>query len=133
MAHQKMESIKEQCLRLMLLLSAQGLCIEVISAVMGKLQKNGSSELDSALIRYFVSGLLDTVQPPLSEPFCNSFGGLLVERQCVDALKSQHFEKDRRAQLIQLINQIETQAAWTDVQPLLSTVKSVYSAGEVLN
>ena len=132
-SHQKMESIKEQCLRLMLLLSAQGLCIEVISAVMGKLQKNGSSELDSALIRYFVSGLLDTVQPPLSEPFCNSFGGLLVERQCVDALKSQHFEKGRRAQLIQLINQIETQAAWTDVQPLLSTVKSVYSAGEVLN
>ncbi|KAL7441664.1 hypothetical protein ACHAXM_007947 [Skeletonema potamos] len=136
-SHQKMESIKEQCLRLMLLLSAQGMCIEVISAVKDKLRKNGSSELDSALIRYFVSGLLDTVQPPLTEPFCNSFGGLLVERQCVDALKSQHFEKGRRAQIIQLINQVETQGKeariWTNVQPLLSTIKSVYSAGEVIN
>eukprot|EP00984_Skeletonema_dohrnii_P010804 scaffold4237_cov105-Skeletonema_dohrnii-CCMP3373.AAC.5 len=138
-SHQKMESIKEQCLRLMLLLSAQGLCIEVISAVKDKLRKNGSSELDSALIRYFVSGLLDTVQTPLTVPFCNSFCGLLVERQCVDALKSQHFENGRRAQIIQLINQVETDGKriderfWTNVRPMLTAVKSVYSAGEVLN
>ncbi|KAL7449091.1 hypothetical protein ACHAWC_001186, partial [Mediolabrus comicus] len=32
-SHQKMESIKEQCLRLMLLLLTKGLCLEVISAV----------------------------------------------------------------------------------------------------
>mmetsp|Transcript_1482 Transcript_1482/g.3059 ORF Transcript_1482/g.3059 Transcript_1482/m.3059 type:complete len:922 (+) Transcript_1482:164-2929(+) len=138
-SHQKMESIKEQCLRLMLLLSAQGLCIEVISAVKDKLRKNGSSELDSALIRYFVSGLLDTVQTPLTAPFCNSFCELLVERQCVDALKSQHFENGRRAQIIQLINQVETDGKriderfWTNVRPMLTAVKSVYSAGEVLN
>jgi len=138
-SHQKMESIKEQCLRLMLLLSAQGLCIEVISAVKDKLRKNGSSELDSALIRYFVSGLLDTVQTPLTVPFCNSFCGLLVERQCVDALKSQHFENGRRAQIIQLINQVETDGKrsderfWANVRPMLTAVKSVYSAGEVLN
>lgn len=135
-SHQKMESIKEQCLRLMLLLSAQGLCIEVISAVQDKLRKNGSSELDSALIRYFVSGLLDTVQPPLTVPFCNSFFGLLLERQCVDALKSQHFEKRRRDEIIQLINQVEGQGSearfWSNVQQMLSNVKSVYSAGEVL-
>ena len=140
-SHQKMESIKEQCLRLMLLLSAQGLCIEVISAVKDKLRKNGSSELDSALIRYFVSGLLDTVQPPLTVPFCNAFCGLLVESQCLDALKSQHFEQGRRAQIIRLVNEIENQAGgegngarfWSDARPILSTVKSVYSTGEVVN
>jgi len=72
-------------------------------------------------------------------PFCNSFCGLLVERQCVDALKSQHFENGRRAQIIQLINQVETDGKrsderfWTNVRPMLTAVKSVYSAGEVLN
>ena len=136
-SHQKMESIKEQCLRLMLLLSAQGLCIEVISAVKDKLRKNGSSELDSALIRYFVSGLLHTVQPPLTVPFCNSFFGLLLERQCVDALKSQHFAKSRHDEITQLVNQVESQGNearfWSNVRPMLSNVKSVYSAGAVLN
>lgn len=134
-SHQKMESIKEQCLRLMLLLSAEGLCIEVTSAVKGKLQKNGSSDLDSALIRYFVSGMLDIIQPPLTVPFLNSFGGLLVERQCIDALNSQYFETGRRAQIVQLFNQVENQAdnekkgtsIVNSVKLLLSTIKSVYS------
>lgn len=137
-SHQKMESLKEQCLRLMLLLSAQGLCIEVVSAVKDKLRKNGSSELDSALIRYFVSGLLDTVQLPLSVPFCDAFCGLLVESQCVDALKSQHFEQNRRAQITRLINDIEIQAGGEgnearDARPILSTVKSLYSTDKGVN
>ncbi|KAL7452957.1 hypothetical protein ACHAWC_004657, partial [Mediolabrus comicus] len=133
-SHQKMESIKEQCLRLMLLLLTKGLCLEVISAVKGKLRKNGTSELDSALIRYFVSGVLDIIQPPFTVPFCKSFCDLLVERQCIDALKSQHFDTSRRAQIIQLFNQDESTeekgGGWNNIQPLLSTVKSVYSVGK---
>ena len=138
-SHQKMESIKEQCLRLMLLLSVQGLSLEVIAAVQNKLRKKSSSELDSALIRYFVSGLLDTVQPPFAVSFCNSFCELLIERRCVDALKSQHFENSRRIQIIELIKRIESEDEGNGtsflerVRTRLSTVKSVYSTRELLN
>ncbi|KAL3817077.1 hypothetical protein ACHAXA_000127 [Cyclostephanos tholiformis] len=60
-SHQKMQSIKEQSLRLMLWLSTQGLSLVVISAVQGKLEKGGgsSSDMDSALVRYFLVGMID--------------------------------------------------------------------------
>eukprot|EP00584_Thalassiosira_punctigera_P012740 CAMPEP_0172549052 /NCGR_PEP_ID=MMETSP1067-20121228/18230_1 /TAXON_ID=265564 ORGANISM="Thalassiosira punctigera, Strain Tpunct2005C2" /NCGR_SAMPLE_ID=MMETSP1067 /ASSEMBLY_ACC=CAM_ASM_000444 /LENGTH=138 /DNA_ID=CAMNT_0013336373 /DNA_START=96 /DNA_END=508 /DNA_ORIENTATION=- len=41
-SHRKMQSIKEQCLRLMLWLTTQGLSLAVISAVQSKLERGGS-------------------------------------------------------------------------------------------
>jgi len=103
-SHQKMQSIKEQCLRLLLYISTQGLSLAVISALQNKLQKGVSSEIDSALIRYFISGLLDIVQPPLSLPFVRSLSSFLLEGQCVDALlQSRHFEEGKRARLGELV------------------------------
>jgi len=66
-SHRKMESIKEQCLRLMLWLSAQGLVLDVISAL-------SWSDMDSALIRYFFMGILEIVQAPLSLSFVRALG-----------------------------------------------------------
>ncbi len=85
-------------------MSTQGLSLAVISALQNKLQKGGSSEIDSALIRYFISGLLDIVQPPLSLPFVRSLSSFLLEGPCVDALlQSRHFEEGRRVRLRELV------------------------------
>ena len=136
-SHQKMQSIKEQCLRLMLWMSTQGLSLAVISALQNKLHKGGTSEIDSALIRYFVSGMLDIVQPPLSLPFVQAFGSFLMERPCMNALQSQHFEARRKAQIVKLMkhfdaaladSQILTDAPLEDDSLLVSTLKSTYSS-----
>jgi hypothetical protein len=113
---------------LLLFLSAQGMSLAVISAVR-------SSEIDSALLRYFVSGMLEIVQPPLSLPFVRGFGSLLMERPFVDTLISQHFEASKRYQIVQLIHQFEAAFTVKGAAPseadaaLLTMLKSTYVKG----
>ena len=123
-----MESIKEQCLRMMLWLATQGLSLPVIRAVQNMLE---SGVVDSALIRYFFAGMLEIVQAPLSLPFVRAFGGLMMKRPCVDALKSSHFEHSKRAKIVWLIDQFEfadstNGVSWEEDESLLSTLKSTY-------
>eukprot|EP00804_Cyclotella_cryptica_P013920 CCRYP_002434-RA/>CCRYP_002434-RA protein AED:0.07 eAED:0.07 QI:141/0.85/0.87/1/1/1/8/45/929 len=131
-SHQKMQSIKEQCLRLMIWLSTQGMALSVICAVREKLEK-GSSEMDSALVRYFMSCLLETVQPPFSLPFIRTLSGMLLERPCIDTLTSQLFDDHKRSQLSQLIVQFEEAFTAKNVTPskedelVLSTLKTYYA------
>jgi len=121
-SHRKMESIKEQCLRLMLWLSAQGLVLDVISAL-------SWSDMDSALIRYFFMGILEIVQAPLSLSFVRALGGLMLKTPCVDALTSKHFVE--KGQIIELINMFDAafdcQEGWDGDKTLLSTLKSTYT------
>ena len=126
-SHQKMSSIKEQCVRLMLWLSTQGLSLSVISAVQSKLERGGSSELDSSLIRYFFAGMLEIVRPPLSLAFVRALGELMLKRPCVDALQSRLFDDSSRKQIVQLVAQFEAtgDAQRTD-KSLLSMLKSTY-------
>ena len=90
----------------MIWLSTQGMVIAVISAVREKLQK-GSSEMDSALVRYFVSGLLEVMQPPFSLSFVRVFSGMLMQRPCIDTLTSQLFDSSKKMQLSNLISHFE--------------------------
>ena len=121
-SHRKMESIKEQCLRLMLWLSAQGLVLDVISAL-------SWSDMDSALIRYFFMGILEIVQAPLSLSFVRALGGLMLKTSCVDALTSKHFvEKEQIVQLIDMFDAaFDCQEGWDEDEALLSTLKSTYT------
>lgn len=124
LSHQKMQSIKEQSLRLMLVLMTQGLSLMVLSAVQSKLEvdgaSSGSSEMDSSLIRYFFAGILEISRPPLSMAFVRALGNLMLKRPFVDALQgSQPCEKDsNQDQIIQLVSQFES-AVTDDVQKLV--------------
>jgi len=128
-SHRKMQSIKEQCLRLMLWLSTQGLSLAVLSAVQNKLEKGGS-EMDSALVRYFFTGILEIVRHPFSLAFVRALGTLMMKRSCVDALLSKHFESSKQGMMVQLINQFEAACGYQHIQEedksLLSVLKSTY-------
>lgn len=115
----------------MIWLSAQGMVLGVISAIRERLQK-GSSELDSALVRYFMSGLLEVIQPPFSLPFARALSGMLMERPCIDTLTSQLFDATKKSELSQLIDQFEKVFAADGAMTLegddklVSTLKSAY-------
>ena len=115
----------------MIWLSTQGMALSVISAVRDKLEK-GSSEMDSALVRYFMSCLLETVQPPFSLPFIRALSGMMLERPCIDTLTSQLFDVHKRSKLAQLIGRFEEAFSAKNVTPskddeiLLSTLRTYY-------
>ena len=109
--HKKMTSIKEQCVRLLLCLSAEGHSVEVLRAVRGRLEgdaeSGGGATMDSALVRYLFSGLLELVRPPFSLAFVRALGGLMTSRAVVEALQSAHFEASKRHMIIQLVRNFE--------------------------
>ncbi|KAL7544566.1 hypothetical protein ACHAWF_007946 [Thalassiosira exigua] len=131
-SHRKMEMIKEQCLRLILWMSTRGMALAAIAAVRGMLEGGGTSEMDSALVRYFFAGMLEIVQPPLSLAFARALGGLMAKRPCVDALLSKHFEASKRKDILRLINLFEAtasaqkKAVLEEDRSLLTTLQNTY-------
>ena len=130
---QKMQSIKEQCLRLLLWLSTQGMSLAVLSAIQNRLDKNnkgvGSSceTLDSSLVRYFFMGMIEILSPPFSIAFVRAFGSLLLIGPCVDALQSKLVDVSTRENIAQLVSQFEVGSVLReDDKLLLSKLKSVY-------
>ena len=101
------------------------MALGVISAVREKLRK-GSSEMDSALVRYLVSGFLEVMQPPFSLPFARAIGGMLMDRSCIDTLTSPLFEASKKNQLGDLIIQIEK--AFADDNALIEGDKQLVAA-----
>jgi hypothetical protein len=116
----------------MIWLSTQGMVLNVISALREKLQK-GSSEMDSALVRYFISGLLDVMRPPFSLPFVRALSGMLMERPCIDTLTSQLFDTCKKTELSNMIAHFEKAFAVENVSSLendaslMSTLKAAYT------
>ena len=62
-SYQKVNSIKEMSLRLMIFLLTKGEVVPVLSSLLGKLELTGSSDFDASPIRYFVAGILQVVRP----------------------------------------------------------------------
>lgn len=103
----------------------------VISAVRGKLRK-GSSEIDSALVRYLVSGFLEAIQSPFSIPFARAFGEMLMDRSCIDTLTSPLFEASKKKHLSDLIIQFEETFAVDSAldegnKKLITALRSTYT------
>ena len=123
-SHKKMSSIKEQCIRLMLWLSTQGLALGVISALSSEME-------DSALIRYFFAGILEIIQPPLSMALVGALAKLMLTKHCLDALQSKHFEATKQEQIAQLIHMFDAtadeQEGWEEDKSLLIALKSKYT------
>jgi TH1 protein/WW domain len=103
-SYQKVNSIKECGLRLLIFLLLQGDVVAVLSSLTQRVQQNGSSELDASLIRYFVGGVLDVVQPPVSPMFIRMFGLFLISPNVIDAVRSTYFAESNRTRLLALVN-----------------------------
>lgn len=102
---QKMNEIKEQALRLLLIVSTQGLAIHIFQTIARKVKEG---IMDSNLIRYFISGALDIIRPPVSISFIHASGELLITQTCIEALNSQFFEEQKRAALIELLKSFKS-------------------------
>jgi len=98
LSYQKMNGIKEQALRLLLIIATKGLANDVFNAVAAKLKK-GRSTFDSGLIRYFVGGALDIMRPPLSLSIVRSLGSMLLLSPCTEALNAVYFDSTKKEKL----------------------------------
>jgi hypothetical protein len=88
---QKMNSLKEQSLRLLVVLLTIGEVASVCGTVSSLLNNPGASVLDSSLLRYFVSGILDVIKPPYSLVMIRAMGAMLSSKMCVEAIRSKFF------------------------------------------
>jgi len=105
MSYQKLADIKEQCLRLLLVLSTLGFADVVFKKLKVLIDKSVNSVVvDSGLLRYFVINALDVIRPPLSIPFARSIGSMLATKSCINALNTTYFGTDKKTQLLTLIS-----------------------------
>ena len=130
---QKINSIKEQSLRLMIILIVNGEMASVLDSVVKRLEQKGAVEMDASLIRYFIGGILDCVRPPLSKSFVRAFGELLKSPKCLDALRSSYFPASHREALKQLLHAFEQvklacngKNGSQDITALVSSLQSMY-------
>lgn len=137
-SYEKTTILKQQCLRLLLFLTTQGLAIDVFNTVDTKIRKHASSEIDFSLMRYFVGGALEIIRPPVSVPFVRSMGKMLSAKLCVDALNSQYFDTKKKIALVKLVSYFmdavaEDMAAFSGAtardRALAAGLKGSYGAG----
>ena len=106
LSYQKMNTIKEQALRLLLIVATKGLAVDVYSAVASKL-KNSRSKFDSGLIRYFVAGTLQIMRPPLSLAMVRSLGSMLLLPPCTEAINTVYFDSAKKQKLVTFLGYFE--------------------------
>ena len=100
-SYQKLNAIKEQSIRLMLCLMAKGESSTVLAEFAQRLQQQ--PEMDAALVRYFVAGVLEIVRVPVSLAFGREFAQFLKAPRCVDAVRSSYFGEPHQTRLSLLL------------------------------
>lgn len=98
-AYTKMNEIKEQSLRLLLCFAVRGEGPAVLGRMASLLNQPGTAGLDAALIRYFVSGLIEITLTPFSVPFVRSLCSLLQAPGCVEAVQTDYFPTESKTRL----------------------------------
>jgi len=112
-SYQKINAIKEQSLRLLIHLAVRGGEMASVFTGVTNLLKDGgggsNSEMDASLVRYFVCGILEAVQPPVSMAFATSFANVLMTPKCLDAVRSSYFGEEHRKRLVTLLQSFQRQ------------------------
>jgi hypothetical protein len=139
-SHQKVSAIKEQSLRLLVFLLVKGEVVDVLNGLGKLIACKGKAGLDASLIRYFIRGLVSVVQPPVSFIFARLFVELLRSPSCADAVRSDYFPAESRAQLNVLLKSFqaipkslalrkeEDQSMRKKYQAIFDSVASLYQA-----
>jgi len=128
-SYQKVNSIKEQSLRIMVALLVKGEVAPVLGELTRRIEDKRSSDLDASLIRYFVSGVLTCISPPVSMEFAVAFGSFVKTNKCVDAIKSTYFSsemKDRFHDILKSLNDMKGQSS-EEASSILTSLGSLYS------
>jgi len=102
----KAQELKQKVLRLFLFLCTQGQAFNVFSLLTSRLQ-NSSTDINSVLLRYFMSGCLDIIRPPISIPLIKCVGKMLSTKNCLEALRGQYFPEKKKLELKALIGQFQ--------------------------
>lgn len=102
-SYQKVNSIKEASLRLLMFLLTKGDVVPVLSSLCQRVQQAGSAEIDASLIRYFVGGTLEVAHPPVSPVFLRMFGAFLNSPKVVEAVRSSYFSETNRKRLSNIL------------------------------
>jgi hypothetical protein len=137
-SYQTVNSIKEQSLRLLIILLTKGEVAPVLGRVTRCLQEKNTSVMDASLVRYFVGGILECVRPPVSRAFIESFGALLKAPKCIDAVRSNYFHVAHREALRKLLESFQhnPNGGGADSLALVSSLQALYgvdSNSEVLS
>jgi hypothetical protein len=125
-------ALKERCLRLLLFLVVKGEIPAVLRAITTRLRHQGTSEIDASLVRYFVGGLLDVLQPPYSITLIQELGPMLLAPKCMDALRSSYFGESNRKRLSELVNSFKAvlgehaESCTREDSGTVSTLRSIY-------
>lgn len=132
LSYKVQNALKERCLRLLLFLLAKGDITAVLGSITNRLRKQGTSEIDASLVRYFVGGLLDVLQPPYSIALIRELGPMLSAPKCVDALRSSYFGESNRNRLSELVNSFKDvlrkhpETCTREDSGTVSTLRSIY-------
>lgn len=102
LSYQKLNAIKEQALRLLLIILTKGLAADVITAMTQKL-KDGT--LDAGLVRYFVGGCIDIMSGPFSPSIVRAMGDFLIDKSCIDILNAAYFDAKKKRALRSMIRE----------------------------
>jgi len=131
-SYQKMNDLKLQALRLLIVLLVKGEVCAVLGSVTKRLRQQGTSEIDASLVRYFVGGLLDVMRPPFSLPLIRELGPMLTAPKCIDALRSSYFGESNKTRLSLLIKSFpdmlkkHPESCTKQDAAMVSTLQSIY-------
>jgi len=117
-SYQKVESLKRQSLRLLLNACTQGQAIVVLNGLTDRLNSKGT--IDSSLIRYFMSGLLQIASSPFSIPFVKCLSTMLLSKPCVEALCYTTFKQSHLPSLQKLVQEIISVAEKKTASPIFT-------------
>lgn len=102
LSYQKLSGIKEQALRLLLIISTKGMAVEIFNALTTKLK---IGVLDAGLVRYFVGGCIEIMSGPYSPPIVRAFGKFLIDKSCVDILNAVYFDSKKKRALRKMMHE----------------------------
>lgn len=102
--YKKLNQIKEQCLRLLIFLIVHGESPTILRTLTTLLGKGVIIKLDASLMRYFISGLLEVVKPPMSLVFVRLLGAVLKTPRCIEAVKSPYFKEASQKRLKSILS-----------------------------
>lgn len=131
MSYQQSKSLKEQCIRLMIWLIVLGEAPSVFTTIK-EIIKSNESILDSSLLRYFISGVLEVlgvgrVQTlEISQSTAITLSRLLCLKYCSRALNAAYFEYKANLHLL-LRYLVKKRVESTEYLSLSLTLKKVYS------
>jgi len=108
LSYERVKALKQQLLRLLLWLSTWSQALGVFGYFAKNLRQGGSGAvIDSSLLRYFMSGVLEVIHPPFSVPLVKVLNKMFATKACIEAVNSPHFHETKKTAFRELLQEFE--------------------------